>query len=94
MLVRKYLLAAASAAAIATVSSPAAASDGSPYEAVDAGVMWSKSSLSADFTNSYYCDFLTEYFTDCRIGGSSRNKICYDVDVRAGYDFGMFRLEG
>ena len=95
MLVRKYLLAAASAAAIATIATPAAARDRSGYVAVDAGLMWSKSSLSSDFTDSYYCDgYFGSYFSDCHIGIGNKNKMGYDIDFRGGYDFGMFRLEG
>src|ERR1700750_3136253 len=45
MPVRKYLLAAAAAAAIAT---PAAARDHSGYFGIDGGVLWSKSSLHID----------------------------------------------
>ena len=88
MLVRKYLLAAASAAAIATIATPAAARDGSGYIAFDAGLMWSKSSLNSDFSDSYYCDnYFDNYFTDCHIGAGSKNKMGYDIDVRGGYDF-------
>jgi hypothetical protein len=53
MPVRKYLLAAAAAAAIAT---PAVARDHSGYIGLDAGALWSKSNLHIDATDSYYCD--------------------------------------
>ena len=96
MLVRKYLLAAASAAAMAAISTPAAARDHSGYVAFDAGLMWSKSSVGSDFTDSYYIcnDYFQTYFSDCHLGIGSKNKMGYDVDFRGGYDFGMFRLEG
>src|SRR6476659_319078 len=91
MPVRKYLLAAAAAAAIAT---PAAARDHSGYIGIDAGVMWSKSSLHIDATDSYYCDYFDYYFSSCNTSLSSKNKLGYDIDAVGGYDFGMFRLEG
>jgi opacity protein-like surface antigen len=91
MPVRKYLLAAAAAAAIAT---PAVARDHSGYIGIDAGAMWSKSNLHLDATDSYYCDYFDYYFSTCSTSLSSKNKIGYDVDVVGGYDFGMFRLEG
>src|SRR3954470_12679478 len=91
MPVRKYLLAAAAAAAIAT---PAAARDHSGYVGVDAGAMWSDNSAHINATDSYYCGYFEYYFDSCSIGISNRNKIGYDIDARGGYDFGMFRLEG
>ena len=89
--VRKYLLTAAAAAAIAT---PAAARDHSGYVGLDAGVMWAKSSLHLDATDSFYCDYLSYYFDTCSTGFGTKHKIGFDGDVVGGYDFGMFRLEG
>src|SRR3954470_24300126 len=91
MPVRKYLLAAAAAAAIAT---PAMARDHSGYVGIDAGVMWAKSSAHIDATDSYYCDTYSSYIGSCSFGGGSKHKMGYDVDAVGGYDFGMFRLEG
>ena len=81
---------------MAAISTPAAARDHSGYVAFDAGLMWSKSSVGSDFTDSYYIcnDYFQTYFSDCHLGIGSKNKMGYDVDFRGGYDFGMFRLEG
>src|SRR4051812_6447217 len=96
MPVRKYLLAAAGAAAIATavVATPAAARDHSGYVGIDAGIMWSDNKAHIDATDSYYCDYFDYYFSSCSVGVGNRNKLGYDIDARGGYDFGMFRLEG
>ena len=95
---RKYLLAAAAAAAIAT---PAAARDGSGYIGVDAGLLLSThSNIHIDATNSYYCSggeggtYFGSYFTNCQATFNTHYKTGFDGDVVGGYDFGMFRLEG
>ena len=84
---RKYLLAAVAAAAIAT---PAVARDGAPYVGVEAGLLMAEDTdfdLTTDFFNG---DGEVEY----------GNALVYnyspglDADLIAGYDFGMFRLEG
>lgn len=82
---RKFLLAAVAAAAIAT---PAMARDGSPYvgieggfliaEDYDADVAVTRTTTGSRIDDAYTIDF----------------KPGYDVDVIAGYDFGFFRLEG
>ena len=82
---RIYLLAAAAAAAIAT---PAMARDGSPYVGIEGGLMIvedfdqdvivTNGATSQRFNDAYSVDF----------------KRGHDVDVIAGYDFGLFRLEG
>ncbi len=82
---RRYLLAAVAAAAIAT---PALARDGSPYVGIEGGAIFVE---DADFDvdvddglNSFRFD---DAFTiDFKTG--------YDVDAIAGYDFGFFRVEG
>ena len=85
---RKYLLATAAALVIAT---PAAARDGSPYIGIEGGVLFPKSTNidgSINFTDPAYTDY-----SNTRIA-RVKNKTGYDVDAIAGYDFGMFRLEG
>ena len=85
---RKYLLAAVAAAAIAT---PAIAKDNSGYVGVDGGVLFPKSqdiNASVDFTNPLVTDI-----ADGDVGRIKFKK-GYDVDLIGGYDFGMFRLEG
>src|SRR5689334_4344103 len=85
---RKLLLAAAATIAIAT---PAVARDGSGYVGVDLGALFPKSNQvfgSIDFTNTARTDFPRQ-----RVANVSY-KTGFDVDLLAGYDFGMFRLEG
>jgi len=78
---RRYLLAAVAAAAIAT---PALARDGSPYVGIEGGAMivedldFDVDSDGTDFNDGLRLDF--DYGLD--------------VDAIAGYDFGAFRLEG
>jgi opacity protein-like surface antigen len=85
---RKYFLAAAAAAAIA---SPAAARDGSGYFGVEAGVLFPKDN-NVDFSGTYAYseggtyDFDASYKTNYKTG--------YDLDLIAGYDLGLVRLEG
>src|SRR6185312_10783012 len=95
---RKYLLTAAAAAAIA---SPAAARDHSGYIGVDAGLLFpTHSSVHVDATNSYYCNggegdyYFGSYFSSCQGDFRTHYKTGFDGDVVGGYDFGMFRLEG
>ena len=78
---RSYLLAAVAAAAIAT---PAVARDGSPYVGIEGGLL-----IAEDLEQ------------DVRIGDDRFNnglsidfKRGLDIDAIAGYDFGMFRIEG
>ena len=85
---RRYLLAAVAAAVIAT---PAMARDNSPYIGLDAGftIPTSKDvNGSAVFTNP----------TILPLGAAPIGKMKFkwgeDFDLNAGYDFGMFRLEG
>ena len=85
---RKYLLAAVAAAAIAT---PAVARDGSGYFGVEGGALFPKDS-NVNFAGTYAYseggsyDFVANYKTNYKTG--------VDVDVVGGYDFGMVRLEG
>jgi opacity protein-like surface antigen len=82
---RRYLLAAVAAAAIAT---PALARDGSPYVGIEGGLMLVEDvdqdiTIDDGTTSTRYSDGLTINF-----------KRGIDVDAIAGYDFGAFRLEG
>ena len=82
---KKFLLAAAATAAIA---SPAAARDGSFYAGIEGGVLVPRDNdRSSDFDRRFpggeWVDFLG---VDHDIG--------FDVDMIVGYDFGLFRLEG
>ena len=86
----KYLLAAVAAAAIA---SPAAARDNSGYVGLDLGAVLPQKqdiSGSVDFTAP---PTGTADIAESDIG-SVRFKMGYDADLVAGYDFGMFRVEG
>ncbi|HEX2802955.1 MAG TPA: outer membrane beta-barrel protein [Sphingomicrobium sp.] len=77
---KTYLLAAA---AIAAISSPAAARDGSPYVALEGGAM---------FAQDTDVDLV---FDDGDLGDIFRidYKTGIDLDLLAGYDFGMVRAE-
>src|SRR5947208_16702861 len=86
MKVRKYLLGAAAAAAIAT---PAMARDHSGYVGIDAGAMWARSGVHIDATDSYYCDTYSSYISSCSFGIGSKHKLGYDVDAVRRYDFGL-----
>lgn len=89
---RKYLLAAAAAAAIA---SPAAARDGSGYFGVEGGVLFPKDThVNFSGVGTY-----TDYYDDVyEATGEATFKTNYkaglDLDLIAGYDFGLFRIEG
>ena len=82
---RKYLLAAAAAAAIA---SPAAARDGSGYFGVEAGVLFPKDT-NFNLTGTYYYDYY-----DVDLAADADHKTGFDTDLIAGYDLGMVRIEG
>src|SRR4029079_15400272 len=85
---RKYLLAAVAAAAIA---SPAAARDGSGYVGADLGALFPlqrQADADLDFANTATSAPL------CLRQARIRYKTGYDGDLNAGYDLGMFRVEG
>ena len=85
---RKYLFAAAAAAALAA---PATARDNSPYIGIEGGVLLPQKQNvygSADFTNPAVTDIASG-----RIG-SVKPQSGFDVALFGGYDFGLFRLEG
>ncbi|MDQ3075244.1 MAG: outer membrane beta-barrel protein [Pseudomonadota bacterium] len=82
---RRYLLAAVAAAAIAT---PAVARDGSPYVGIEGGIVLPEDlifDVGVDSTSSSN-RFDRAFTIDFKKG--------LDVDAIAGYDFGSFRLEG
>jgi len=86
---RKYLLVAVAAAAIAT---PALARDNSGYVGLDLGVLQPQKQHingTIDFTTPP--DGVTDFATT-RVA-NVKFKTGYDADIVAGYDFGMFRLE-
>ncbi|MGI8705877.1 MAG: outer membrane beta-barrel protein, partial [Sphingomicrobium sp.] len=85
---KKYLLAAAAVAAIAT---PAAAQDSGPYVGIEGGVMFPRdTNIDADvnFVDPLVPDVIYSNVFDLDY------KTGFDIDAIAGYDFGMFRLEG
>lgn len=85
---RNLLLATAAILAIAT---PAAARDNAGYVGIEGGVMFpndSRYDASVDFTDPLVADIARQEV------GSVNYRTGYDLDVIAGYDFGMFRLEG
>ena len=85
---RRFLLAAAATFVVAT---PAMARDGSGYVGVDAGALFPKNQHvngTIDFTDPLVTDFGPRQVATVRF------KTGYDVDLNAGYDFGLFRLEG
>jgi opacity protein-like surface antigen len=95
---RKYLLLAA--VALTAVSSPALARDGQPYVGIEGGVLFPK-----EQDGDVFVDFTTTQSpatpvvagpVDFESGNAFGldYKTGYDVDLIAGYDFGMFRLEG
>ena len=95
---RNYLLAAT--AAIAVVSSPAMARDGSVYVGIEGGVLFPK-----DNDADVFADFTTTQVPGSPAASAPADttygdmfgidyKRGVDVDAIIGYDFGMFRLEG
>lgn len=85
---KKFLLATAAAFAIAT---PAAAQDAGPYVGIEGGVMFPRDTeVDADvnFVDPLQPDVLFQDVLDLDY------KTGFDIDAIAGYDFGMFRIEG
>ena len=85
---KKYLLLAAAAAAIAT---PAVAQDAGPYVGIEGGILFPRDTdLDAQvrFPNLPTAGFDRDDVLDLDY------KRGYDIDAIFGYDFGMFRLEG
>ena len=96
---RKYLLAAAAAAAIAAPATQASARDHSGYFGLEGGILKAKSqSVNFDATDSFNAGSYNGYYMNYYLGTytprfRSKNSLGYDIDAVAGYDFGMFRLE-
>jgi opacity protein-like surface antigen len=84
---RKYLLAAVAAAAIAT---PAVARDGAPYVGLEAGLLMAEDT-DFDLTTDFGLGAGQEQFSNAIVVNYSPG---IDADLIVGYDFGMFRLEG
>src|SRR3954451_4200929 len=78
-------LAIAMALASTGLATPAVARDHSPYVGVEGGIMWVEDA-DVDFDNG----------VDPKLSNAVTisHKSGYDVDLIAGYDFGMLRLEG
>lgn len=90
-MMRKCLFLSAAALAALITAGPALAKDGSGYVGFDIGAVWPKSQdleAAVDFTNPVVPDIP---FTDV---GSLHMNAGVDADIIAGYDFGMFRVEG
>ena len=78
---RKYLLAAV---ALAAISTPALARDGSPYVGIEGGVVMSDEAfLDVDLDG-----------TEFQSGLNYDYKLGLEADIIAGYDFGLIRAEG
>src|SRR5438309_10894838 len=78
-------LAIAVALASTAMAKPAVARDHSFYAGLEGGVMWVE---DVDF------DYADSNGLALTPGLIVRNKLGWDVDAVAGYDFGMLRLEG
>ena len=93
---RSYLLAAV---ALAAIASPAMARDGQPYLGIEGGVLFPKDNdgdIFVDFTSTQTPSAPAQAApsdTSFNNGVGVDYKRGYDVDLVAGYDFGMFRLE-
>jgi len=91
---KKYLLAAAAVAAVATAA-PAVARDGSGYAGIEGGLLFPKTKqVTFDITGSgtYYETYDGDFESEGSFDTDYKRGI--DVDLIAGYDFGMFRIEG
>ena len=83
---RKYLLAAVAAAAIA---SPAVAQDAGPYVGIEGGLLFpNDTDVDIDFDDGTgtFVRYNNAFGIDYKRG--------YDIDAIAGFDLGMFRIEG
>ena len=87
---RSLLLATAAAAALA--ATPAVAKNGSPYVGIEGGILFPENQrLEGAITLDDTTNFPNVPLTNV---GEVRFHDGYDVDGIAGYDFGVFRLEG
>ena len=94
---RKYLLAAAAVAAIAT---PAMARDGQPYVGIEGGLLKAKGTggdIFVDYTTTQTPATPSAGTGPADFTGTDAFDVDYkrgtDLDVVLGYDFGLFRLE-
>ena len=90
---KKYLLAAVAAAAVAA---PAQARDGQVYAGIEGGILLPRGqdvNADVDFTTTPAAPAgpADAFVTNAMEADWDRG---YDVDAILGYDFGMFRLEG
>ena len=97
---RKYLLTAAAAAAIATPAA-VAARDHSGYVGIEGGILWPNKSAdlhvdAAGTANSGGLGYYLYYSANNLFSTNLRSKYKsgLDVDAVAGYDFGYLRVEG
>jgi opacity protein-like surface antigen len=79
------------AAALATVATPAMARDGSGYVGVEAGLLFPRDVDFDGIAIGEQGGLITFEASDV---GEVDLKTGHDIDLIAGYDFGMFRLEG
>ena len=86
---RKFFL--ATAAGLAVVATPAVARDGSGYIGVDGGVLLPQEPARQRLGRLHQSGRSGHHRPPRR---HVKFKTGYDVDLNAGYDFGMFRLEG
>ena len=84
---RKIMLAAATAAAMST---PAIARDGQPYVGIEGGVLVAKDQ-NIDITLAGTDELCCNGTFENALGVDYKTGV--DLDLIAGYDFGMFRLE-
>jgi len=85
---RKYLLAAVAAVAIA---SPAVAQDAGPYVGIEGGLLFPRDTdidAEVNFVDPAFNDVVYDDLIDIDY------KTGWDIDLIAGYDFGAFRVEG
>jgi opacity protein-like surface antigen len=96
-LMRMHLLLAG---AFSVLAAPAAARDGSPYVAIEGGVMFPKSQEGDVFMDFDTSQSPPTVGIDSMPDGPAPDvfrlgtKTGYDIDLIGGYDFGLFRLEG
>src|SRR6266550_2489232 len=96
---KRYLLAAV---AVTAISTPAYARDGEVYVGIEGGGLFAPSHTAdvfADYTTTQLPatpPILVAAPADVEFGNAVKldYKIGLDVDAVAGYDFGMFRIEG
>ena len=87
MIMRKYLLGVTAATAAVAIATPAVAGANGPYVGIEGGV-------TIPQTNDYDVTLTTGTTTNTYSKGYQvKRKTGYDVDLLAGYKFGLLRLE-